>query len=283
MSQLYLIDFRLPSRGGSCHPDWGVQTAPKSHDRAARGSPLSYPLLTLELEVKFVMYSKLLSFAVAGFFLAGIAMTPAKADQWDKRTVVKFNAPVEIPGRVLPAGTYVMKLADSNADRDIVQFFNKDDTRLIETVLAIPDYRMTPTGHTVITFEERTAHSPQAIKTWFYPGDYYGQEFLYRRHPAILTAENVVPAAPAPTPAPPAQPAPAPVATPAPAPQPAAPPEVAKAEPAPAPAPEPAPQATPKPAKTLPKTASDVPLVALAGLFAIGAGLVLRRKPARLN
>ena len=235
------------------------------------------------------MYSKLLSFAVAGFILAGITMTPAKADQWDKRTVVKFNAPVEIPGRVLPAGTYVMKLADSNADRNIVQFFNKDDTRLIETVLAIPDYRVTPTSHTVISFEERTAHSPQAIKTWFYPGDYYGQEFLYRAHPAILTAENEMPAAPAPAAAPAPPPAPAPVAeaTPAPAPQPAPAPEVATAEPAPTPAPapeaEPAPQTTPAPAQTLPKTASDLPLVGLAGLFALGAGFVLRRKPVRAS
>ncbi len=231
------------------------------------------------------MYSKLLSFAVAGFIVAGISMTPAKADQWDKRTVVKFSAPVEIPGRVLPAGTYVMKLADSNADRDIVQFFNKDDTRLIETVLAIPDYRVTPTGHTVLTFEERTAHSPQAIKTWFYPGDYYGQEFLYRPHPAMLTAQNVIPPAPPTTPPPAEKPAPVAEAAPAPTPQPAAPPEVAKAEPAPTPAPEPepAPQAKPAPAKTLPKTASDLPLVALAGLFAMCGGFALRRKQVRSN
>ena len=226
------------------------------------------------------MYSRMFSFAVAGLMVAGIALTPAaKADQWNKRTLVTFSAPVEIPGRVLPAGTYTMILADSPSDRDIVQFFNKDDTRLIETVLAIPDYRLTPTDHTVITFEERAANSPQAIRTWFYPGDYYGQEFLYKR-PKVMTVAATSPNPPI------YKAAPQPVAKAAPAPQPAQPTEVATAEPAPQPAPPapaPAPQAQPQPAKTLPKTASDIPLLGLFGILAIGAGLTLRRKPAVMD
>src|SRR5579862_1053897 len=95
----------------------------------------------------------------------------AKADVWDERTIVTFNEPVEIPGVVLPAGTYVMKLLNSPSDRTIVQFFNKDETKLIDTVMAIPNYRTEPTGKTVITFEERRGNSPQAIQSWFYPGD----------------------------------------------------------------------------------------------------------------
>jgi len=34
-----------------------------------------------------------------------------KADDWDRKTVVTFSAPVEVPGSALPAGTYVFKLA----------------------------------------------------------------------------------------------------------------------------------------------------------------------------
>jgi len=55
---------------------------------------------------------------VALVFTAGV-----KADEWNKMTVVTFSAPVEIPGvgaQVLPAGTYVFKLLDSQSDRHIV-------------------------------------------------------------------------------------------------------------------------------------------------------------------
>ncbi len=108
------------------------------------------------------------------------ALSPnAKADEWNKKTTLTFNAPVEIPGMVLSPGSYTFKLLDSPSDRFIVQIFNKDQTHLYKTVLAIPDYRLQPTGKTVVMFEERAKGSPQAIKAWFYPGDNYGQEFVY--------------------------------------------------------------------------------------------------------
>ncbi|MGI9071033.1 MAG: hypothetical protein ACR2JB_06850 [Bryobacteraceae bacterium] len=51
--------------------------------------------------------------------------------------IVTFSSPVEIPGQVLEAGTYVFKLAHSESDRDLVQVFNKDETHLYGTFLAI--------------------------------------------------------------------------------------------------------------------------------------------------
>ena len=40
-----------------------------------------------------------------------IGLTPkAFADESNKKTVMTFSAPVEIPGKALPAGTYVFKL-----------------------------------------------------------------------------------------------------------------------------------------------------------------------------
>jgi len=114
----------------------------------------------------------------------------AKADEWNKKTVLTFNEPVEIPGQVLGAGTYVFKLLDSNANRDIVQIVNKNENHLYATILAIPDYRLTRTGKTVITFEERAAGSPEAIRAWFYPGDNYGQEFVYPRTRAVELAKQ---------------------------------------------------------------------------------------------
>jgi hypothetical protein len=123
--------------------------------------------------------------------LVMLAVLVARADEYNKKTVVTFNGPVEIPGKVLPAGTYVFKLFDSDSDRNIVQIWNKDETQLIATVLAIPDYRLTPADNPIITFEERAQGSPPAIRAWFYPGDNYGFEFVYPKTRATeLAAAN---------------------------------------------------------------------------------------------
>ncbi len=124
--------------------------------------------------------------AVLGFAL----VRPVRADELDKKTTVTFSAPVEIPGKVLPAGTYVFKLLNSSSDRNIVQIFDKDEKKLYATILAIPDYRLQPTDKTVINFEERSSGSPEAIKAWFYPGDLFGQEFVYPHKRAVELAKR---------------------------------------------------------------------------------------------
>src|SRR5580692_8148032 len=119
----------------------------------------------------------------------GAVMPAVKADDWDQRTVFTFSGPVEIPGQVLLPGTYVFKLADSSADRNIVQVFNKDENHLYGTFLAIPDYRVKPADKTIITFEERPVGSPEAIKAWFYPGENYGHDFVYPKPKAVALAK----------------------------------------------------------------------------------------------
>lgn len=117
------------------------------------------------------------------------ALTPsAMADQWNKKTVITFDAPVEIPGKILPAGTYVFILYDSQADRHIVQVWNQDRTKLLATVLAIPNSKLEPAGKTVLRFEERSGDDPQALRAWFYPGDNFGQEFVYPKTRATQLA-----------------------------------------------------------------------------------------------
>lgn len=135
------------------------------------------------------MKSWLFATLVIGFSLLTIRPPSANADEWNKRTEMTFSAPVEIPGLVLPAGTYVFKLLDSPSNRDIVQVFNKDETKLYATFLAMPDYRETPASKTIVNFEERAAGSPEAIKEWFYPGDEYGQEFVYPKTRAAQLAK----------------------------------------------------------------------------------------------
>jgi hypothetical protein len=121
-------------------------------------------------------------------FLGGMAPR-ALADDWDQRTIFTFSGPVEIPGQVLDAGTYVFKVVDSASDRNVVQVFSEDENHLYGTFLTVPDYHQRPSGKTIINFEERAAGDPEAVKAWFYPGDNYGHDFVYPRAKAAALAK----------------------------------------------------------------------------------------------
>ena len=208
--------------------------------------------------------------AMASVGMLGVALSSsARADEWNKKTVMTVSEPIQVPNKVLPAGTYVIKLLDSPSDRHIVQIFNADETQIQTTILAIPNYRIQPTGKTVFSFWETPPGQPKALRAWFYPGDNFGQEFAYPKSAAVQIAavsHQQVPTTEATQAAelPKAevtqtQPEPVQEAQniPPPAPQ-----EIAQA-PAPEPTPAPAPQ-------ELPKTASPYPLIGLAGIFSLG-------------
>jgi hypothetical protein len=130
--------------------------------------------------------------------LVGLAAaTGASADEWDKKSVLTFSQRFEIPGHVLPAGTYTFKLADSLSDRHIVQVYNADGSKLIATFMTVPDYRLQATSDTVIRFNEVPEGAPEAIRAWFYPGNTVGQEFVYPKKRAAelaVTTRTIVPA-----------------------------------------------------------------------------------------
>jgi hypothetical protein len=236
---------------------------------------------------------KLLAACCGVGLAAGVLGFRAKADEWDKKTYITVDKTIQVQDRVLPAGTYVFKLLDSSANRHVVQIFNKDQTHIIDTVLAIPNYRLRPTGHTRFLFYETPPGYAPAVHAWFYPGDNFGQEFRYPKHLAMLEtttqqteqtrinkqAEESTTETQVTTPA--AEPEP----TPAPAPQeeavtpePQQPVEMAQNTPPPAPAPpaaEPAPAPEPR---RLPKTASPYPLIGLSGIFALGLYGLLKVK-----
>jgi len=143
------------------------------------------------------MITKTSWIALALSLLWFVPASSARADQANDKTVLTFSQPVEIAGRVLPAGTYTFKLADSLSDRHIVQIFNADESQIVATVMAIPDYRLTPTDETIIRFSEVPAGSPEAIRGWFYPGNTVGHAFVYPKARAMQLAKAskvVVPA-----------------------------------------------------------------------------------------
>jgi hypothetical protein len=205
-------------------------------------------------------------FAVA-LFAFTFAVNVRADTGFNKRTVVTFNQPVEIPGQVLPAGTYTVELYESFGNRHIVRIFNADRSKLIATVLAIPNQRLEPTENNVMTFAERPGNSPDALKAWFYPGENTGQEFVYPKARAIQLAQIEHEAIPA------IETEPATI-------------EELKSEPIVAETPEkteaPITEYIPLPGREvasaeLPKTASEVPLIAMFGLMSLSLAFALKR------
>jgi len=227
--------------------------------------------------------------------LALAALSPLmKADEYDRKTIISLSQPLEVPGAVLQPGTYVMKLFTSSSNRHIVQFMN--DKQLALT-FAIAAERVRPAEKTLLTMYEGGQGSPQALRTWYYPGDTVGQEFLYPHKQAVSISErdhvkvpeiestektSVTETAAAVTPAEPVATAPETRDEPV---------LIARAEPAPEPAPAPEPQApaataqadrtepvapaaadtTTTSSDSLPQTASYGPLAGLIG----GVSLIL--------
>jgi|SRR5579863_6488971 len=224
-----------------------------------------------------------------GIALIATAVTPpVKADQWDKKTVITINEPVQMPSCcnpdhvvVLQPGTYVFVLVDSLSDRHIVRVFEQDQKTVVTTILAIPNYRLQPTDTTAIRFWETPAGQPRAMRAWFYPGDNFGQEFAYHKTKSVEIAQVAHAPVPAVVVETEAELKTAPVVIvdekgeekPVEV-------VVAQSEPAVQPAPEP--QVTtpvyeaPAPA-TLPDTASPYPLFGLIGLGSVIASKVMSR------
>jgi hypothetical protein len=205
-----------------------------------------------------------------------IATPKAKADDWNRKTVITFSEPVEVPGvgaQILPAGTYVFKAMNSQSERHVVQIWNQDETHVFTTILTIPNYRLHPTSKTIMTFSERPAGEPAALKAWFYPGHKWGEQFVYARSRAIQLAvetNEAVLSTPAEITAAPVEVlTAAPVEAVTPKGETVETAQVVEAPPAPAAV------AAPVEVASLPKTASYLGFIGLAGMMLFGSGFLL--------
>jgi hypothetical protein len=234
------------------------------------------------------MLKEIKTLLVAVFCLSVISVVSAPAasanDDWDKKTTITVNQPFEVGRKILPAGTYVLKIVDLLSDRTVVRFFGSDETTIYATVIGIPDFRLRPSEKAEITFYESEPARPRALHAWFYPGYQYGIEFVYPKARAVeiaKVAEEHVMAVREPEPV---------LTFPEPPPEPTV--EELLAEPVIAIEPggeeaelaEVHPEAVvvppevepPAPAPVLPKTATPFSLIALIGLLAAGAASTVR-------
>src|SRR5579863_3044327 len=118
--------------------------------------------------------------ALTMLIATGALLQPhARADEENQTTKMTFSAPVEIPGQVLPAGSYIFERADDNDLRNMVRIFNADRTVLYATLETNPVDRMSPTDNPSLTLAEQGSGIPDALVRWFYAGSLTGHEFVY--------------------------------------------------------------------------------------------------------
>ena len=128
----------------------------------------------------------LIAFAIASVLFLEVA---ARADEADQSTKITFNQAIEIPGKILPAGTYVFKLVSPD-DLSVVEILSADGTRTYATLQTIAADRRHPTGHTVVILAEQPDGKPETLLQWFYPGNTIGHELVYSKQEEQQLAQD---------------------------------------------------------------------------------------------
>ena len=123
-----------------------------------------------------------LACAVAVFVC--LVAAPVSAQPLDKRTLFTFSGPVTLPGVTLPAGQYLFRLADPNSSSKVVQVLNAEGTKPFGLFFTIPAERLEPASTPEVRFMETASGTPAAIKTWWYPGERRGYEFIFPKEQA---------------------------------------------------------------------------------------------------
>jgi hypothetical protein len=123
------------------------------------------------------------TYIILGLIIAFICFfeLAAHAAESDQATTITFNQSIQIPGQILPAGTYLLKLASPDVNQNLVQIFNSDGTALYATLQTVAAERREPTGNTAVTLAEQGAGKPDVLLKWFYPGRLIGDEFVYSK------------------------------------------------------------------------------------------------------
>ena len=127
--------------------------------------------------------------SVCAVTLLALISVPAVAQPLDKRVIFNFSGPVTLPGVTLPAGSYIFRVATPN--RNVVQVLSADGTKIYGTFFAIGAHRAVRPEEPEVRFMETRSAMPHAIRTWWYPADSTGFEFIYPKEQALLLAKGV--------------------------------------------------------------------------------------------
>jgi hypothetical protein len=152
-----------------------------SQKKAAREESPDHPAAIKQKGAVMKKSAAIRSFVTVTLLLAFLIVLPVvRADEWNQATLFTFSQPVQIPGQVLPAGTYLFELVDS-FNHEIVRISNADRTNVIAVIQARPTLQKGLSGKAAIVLAERGVSQPEAIVAWSYPGRVEAHQFLYQK------------------------------------------------------------------------------------------------------
>jgi len=121
----------------------------------------------------------------------GLALftSAAQAQPEDKRTYFTFSGPIALPGVTLPAGRYLFHIVDTTSSRKVIQVLSEDQKKPYTMANTIPDQRRDAPKEATVAFYESERGAPAAVKSWWYPGETIGYQFIYPRSQARQIAK----------------------------------------------------------------------------------------------
>ena len=131
-----------------------------------------------------MLSTRIFGLACAVTVFVCLMAAPVSAQPLDKRTLFTFSGPVTLPGVTLPAGQYLFRLADPNSSSKVVQVLNAEGTKPYGLFFTIPAERLEPASSPEVRFMETATGTPAAIRTWWYPGERRGYEFIFPKEQA---------------------------------------------------------------------------------------------------
>ena len=139
-----------------------------------------------------MLRDKLITSACAAAMMLTMSASPARAQggTMDSRTEFTFNRPVELPGVTLPPGTYIFRFVDATTGKKVMQVQAKDaSNKTYGMFMTISAQRPKASDDAELRFLETPAGQPAAVKTWWYPGNTIGREFIYPKSQAMRLAK----------------------------------------------------------------------------------------------
>jgi len=118
-----------------------------------------------------------------------LCASAVQAQTEDKRTYFTFSAPIALPGSTLPAGRYLFRIVDTTTSRKVIQVLSDDQKKPYAMMNTIPDQRRDPAKDATVSFYESARGTPAAVKSWWYPGETIGYQFIYPRAQAKQLAK----------------------------------------------------------------------------------------------
>jgi hypothetical protein len=116
----------------------------------------------MRIKTLYLMFGLIIAFSLF-FELA------AHADETNQETKITFSEPVQIPGHVLAAGTYLF-ITDPD-DQNLVRVFDADGKVLYAALETTPTEMMKRTDETTVTLAEQSGGEPDLLVKWFYPSN----------------------------------------------------------------------------------------------------------------